>query len=271
MEYIWSIAPGHASRPERLYLGTIPGGLFVSDNGGDTFELNDALWNEPTRMTQWFGGGFDNPGIHSIITHPSDPDRVYIGISCAGVYESRDGGGSWSTRNDGVDTALLFDPAATVGFDPHLLVMTASSPDVLWQQNHLGIYRSENSAGTWQPVSKQGEGAAHFGFAIAPDDADPMRAWVVPAQSDEERRAVGGALVVCRTDDGGNTWKELREGLPQEDCYDLTFRHALDRRGRTLAFGTTTGNLFVSENDGDTWEHATPYLPPVYSVQLAEF
>lgn len=268
LQYLWVVAPGRAENADELFVGTVPGGLFRSNDGGASFEFVQSLWDHPSRPDSWFGGGFDHPGIHSVIVDPRDPQRILIGISCAGVFETRDGGASWQPRNHGLRADFLPNPAVEVGHDPHLLVMAPSNPDVLWQQNHCGIFRSVDGGASWTDVTEQG-GAARFGFAIAVDSADADRAWVVPAESDEVRSAVGRALCVCRTDDGGRTWKALREGLPQEACYDLTFRHGLDAQNGHVAFGTTTGKLYVSRDGGDHWKCAAAHLPPIHSVRFA--
>jgi photosystem II stability/assembly factor-like uncharacterized protein len=163
---------------------------------------------------------------------------------------------------------FLPDPKAEVGQDPHYLEASAADPDMLWMQNHCGIYRSTDGARKWKLVSKAGE-VAHFGFAIVADERDPDTAWVAPATSDSNRIAVDGKLVVCRTTDGGKTWNAQRRGLPQRDCYDITLRHALDKSHGTLAFGTTTGNVFWSPNRGRSWECVGNHFPPVYSVRFA--
>ncbi len=265
--YIWTIQPGGLDQPDRIYLGTEPGGLFVSDDGGSTFSIVEALWNHPSRVTKWFGGGRDEAGIHSVLVDPRDSKRVLIGISCAGVFETVDDGASWNPRNKGLRADFLADPTSDVGQDPHLVVMAPSQPDVLWQQNHMGIYRSTDGSGSWTDISQE-NGPASFGFAIAVDESNPERAWVVPATSDEQRTAVQRGLVVCRSDDGGATWIELRNGLPQENVYDLTFRHALDVSGSRLVFGTTNGNLYASEDGGESWETVGNHFPPVYSVRF---
>jgi photosystem II stability/assembly factor-like uncharacterized protein len=155
-----------------------------------------------------------------------------------------------------------------VGQDPHLIAACRSNPDMLWQQNHCGIYRSTDGGATWSYVS-QSNGPAHFGFPIAVDETNGDVAWVVPAHSDERRMAIDGALCVCRTDDGGATWTAFRNGLPQQYCYDVAFRHALDINGDTLAFGTTSGNLFVSDDRGESWQCVGNYFPPIYSVRFS--
>jgi photosystem II stability/assembly factor-like uncharacterized protein len=265
--YLWVLAPGGADEPERFYIGTEPGGLFRSEDGGRSFQLVESLWNHPSRKDRWFGGGRDYPGIHSIFVDPRDSRRVLVGVSCAGVFETRDGGATWEPRNRGLNANFLPNPEAEVGHDPHLMVSCPSSPDALWQQNHCGIFRSEDGGMSWRDVSET-SGPAGFGFAIAVDENDPGTAWVVPAHSDQQRMAIDGALCVCRTEDGGRSWKALRQGLPQQHCYDVAFRHALDVSGSRLAFGTTTGNLFVSEDRGDSWDCIGNYFPPVYSVRF---
>lgn len=266
LSYIWLVSAGHPDQPERVYLGTEPGGLFQSDDSGDSFSLVDGLWNHPSR-SQWFGGGRDHPGLHSVLVDPRDPNRILTGISVGGVYESSDNGDSWSPRNKGLIADYLPNPQAEVGHDPHLLTASPSNADVLWQQNHCGIFRSTDGGGNWVKISED-DGPAHFGFAIALDKDDADTAWVVPAISDEVRMAVDGAMCVSRTEDGGKTWQSFRSGLPQENCYDFTFRHALDISGDRLMFGTSTGNLFVSEDRGETWSCISNYLPPIYSVRF---
>jgi len=266
LRYLWVIQPGHPSQPDRLYLGTEPGGLFRSDDGGDTWELDRALWDHPSRR-QWFGGGRDYAGIHSVIVDPRDPTHVYVGISCAGVFETTDDGAAWEPRSKGMLADFLPDPTTEIGQDPHFVVACPAAPDVLWTQHHCGVFRSTDGARSWQAVSTRGE-TAHFGFAVAVDPADPETAWVVPATSDEQRIAVHDALCVCRTTDGGRTWEALRAGLPQSGCYDIVFRHGLDLSGDRLAFGSTTGNVFVSEDRGDSWTCLGNHFPPVYSVRF---
>lgn len=267
VRYLWAFSPGGADQPDRLYIGTEPGGLFRSDDGGRTFSLVESLWNHPTRGS-WFGGGRDYPGIHSILVDPRDSDRIVIGVSCAGTFETTDGGNTWQVRNKGLNASFLPDPTTEVGHDPHIVVASKSDPDTLWQQNHDGIFRSSNGGHHWDEVSQKG-GPAFFGFSIA-TDADPNTAWVVPAHSDQCRIAIDGALCVSRTEDGGASWTTFRQGLPQRACYDVVFRHALDSNTNALAFGSTTGNLFVSNDRGESWSTAGNYLPPIYSVRFID-
>ncbi|MDP2304883.1 MAG: glycosyl hydrolase [Pseudomonadota bacterium] len=268
LEYIWCLAAGSARSPGRIYAGTNPGGLFVTDDPSGGFTLVESLWNHPSRPDNWFGGGRDTPGIHSIWEDPRDPKRVLVAVSCAGIFETLDGGATWAPRNKGLRATFLPDPNVEVGHDPHLLAVCAGSPDVMWQQNHCGIWRSTDGAASWTEVGQKG-GPAHFGFPIVAHDTDPEVAWVVPAESDERRIAVGGALLVCRTTDGGKSWEPLRRGLPQTAAFDVVYRHAFDRSGATLAFGSTTGNVYLSEDDGEAWTPLGHHLPPVYSARFA--
>ncbi|GAP12595.1 protein containg BNR/Asp-box repeat [Longilinea arvoryzae] len=267
LSYIWLVAPGGSDQPRRLYLGTEPGGLFISNDGGDHFELVESLWNHPSRKTQWFGGGRPQPGIHSILVDPRDSNHVWVAISVAGVFESWDGGKSWTPRNKGLRADWLPDPTPEVGFDTHLLAANRANPQVMMQQNHVGIYRSEDGGQNWQ-AAMQENGPARFGFPILMDDGNPDLAWVFPAKSDEQRMAIDEALCVCRTSDGGRSWQTLREGLPQKNCYDYALRHAADRAGKDLVFGTNSGNLFLSEDDGEHWECLGTNYPLIYSARF---
>lgn len=277
---LWTLAFG---QPGRIYVGTIPGGLFVSDDGGETFELNLPLWNhesrggdlfagEGTGQTHWFGtpaseGGEFAPGIHSILVDPRDPDRVRIAVSTAGVLETTDGGKTWQGRNKGMLMDYLPDPAAEWGHDPHAIELCAGQPDHVWQQNHCGVFYSQDGAATWKKVSAPDRGV-HFGFPVAVDEKDGRCAWLLPGKADSERMTIGGGLFVARTQDGGESWEQLREGLPQHNAYDVVYRHALHNHGDRLAFGSTTGNLYVSEDRGESWQTVANNLPPIYSVRF---
>jgi photosystem II stability/assembly factor-like uncharacterized protein len=281
VQKLWIIAFG---QPGRIYVGTIPGGLFVSDDGGERFELCRPLWSHESRggdlftgdgtgVTHWFGtpaseGGDFAPGIHSVVVDPRDPRRVLVAVSTAGVLETTDDGATWRSRNRGMLMDYLPDPTAEWGHDPHCIELCAGDPDHVWQQNHCGVFYSRDGAATWTKVSAPEQGV-HFGFPIAVDAADGRTAWVVPGKADMQRMAIDGGLFVARTQDGGQTWEALREGLPQESAYDVVYRHALSNRGDRLAFGSTTGNLYVSEDRGESWTAVAHNLPPIYSVRFA--
>ena len=267
--YIWAMNQSGENGHSKIWVGTDPGGLFVSEDEGNNFDLVKSLWDHPSRKTHWMGGGRDQPGIHSIVIDPRNKNHMYIGISCAGVFETADAGKTWAVRNKGLKAAFLPDPNSDIGHDPHLLVAAATNPDILWQQNHCGIFRSTDGARNWEDIS-QTEGPARFGFAIAVAEDNADQAWVAPAKSDEDRTAIATSLCICRTDDGGKTWKDFRKGLPQKDCFDIVYRHSLASSGDQVAFGTTTGNLFYSTDRGESWETLNNYLPMIYSLQFAD-
>ncbi len=265
LKYIWAFC---AQKDQTLWVGSEPGGLFSSQNGSN-FTLIDSLWNHPSREKHWFGGGRDYPGIHSIIEDPRDPDHLYIGISCAGVFETYDRGQSWKVRNVGLRADYLPIPDVEVGHDPHLLTQCQKHPQFMWQQNHCGIFKSENGGETWLDVTDK-KGPANFGFTIAADAENPALAWVVPGISDEVRVAVNRSLCVCRTEDGGKSWQDLRNGLPQTYAYDIVYRHSLIQSKDELVFGTTTGNLYYSNDGGDGWTSLQHNLAMVYCLAYTD-
>lgn len=266
---IWSLEPGHPSQPGVLWCGTIPGGLFRSDDRGQSWELNRPLWDEPSRA-EWFGGGYDEPGLHSISIDPRSADEMTIGVSCGGSWFTTDGGASWTVSTgmyaEYVPDGRADDPRIQ---DPHRIVRCASAPDVLWTQHHNGIFRSSDNARTWTPITDVVPSA--FGFAVAVHPDDPDTAWFVPAQSDEVRVPVDGAMVVNRTHDGGRTFETIDAGLPHHDAYHLVYRHGLDvdDTGRRLVMASTTGSLWSSDDGGTTFRQVTSTLPPVLCVRFA--
>lgn len=282
---VWVLAFGAASQPGTIHAGTLPGGLFTSRDGGETWELNLPLWNDDSRggdlfagdaktRNQWSGtpaavsAGEFVPGMHSICVDPRDPNRMLVGVSSAGVIGTTDGGKTWHPRNRGMLNDYMPSPEAEWGHDPHFVVQCPSDPDRFWQQNHCGVFTSVDGAKTWKRVSRN-DVAVHFGFPIAVDAKDGKTAWVVPAAGDDQRMAVAGGIFVARTSDGGETWQPLREGLPQEHAYDVVYRHALDASGDFVCFGSTTGNVYLSEDRGESWRCVGTNFPPVHSVRFA--
>lgn len=270
LKLVWAIQPGGADEPGVLWCGTMPGGLFRSTDDGDSWAINRPLWDDPRREA-WFGGGADYPGIHSICVDPRDSRHVMIGVSCGGAWRTRDGGATWDLAGTGMRAEFMpperaFEPNVQ---DPHLLVQCQGSPDALWVQHHNGIFRSTDGGATWQEISDVKPSA--FGFAVAVHPHDPATAWFVPAIKDEKRIPVDGRVVVTRTRDGGRTFETLSRGLPQQHAYDLVFRHALDvdPAGTTLACGSTTGSVWMSEDAGDSWHTVSANLPPVHAVRFA--
>ena len=263
----WSLAPGLATQPGLLWAGTIPGGLFWSEDSGDTWHLVEALWHMPERL-KWAGGGADAPGIHSICVDPRDGNRVVVAVSSGGVWHTPDLGMTWSAHTTGMraDYAppeLTYAPESQ---DPHRMVQCPGAPDTWWIQHHNGIFRSTDDAMSWTEIVDVQPSV--FGFPVVVHPRDPNTAWFVPAIKDERRIPAEGQVVVNRTRDGGRTFETLRRGLPQSWAYDLVYRHALDldASGERLAFGSTTGSVWISENSGDDWLTLAEHLPPVHAV-----
>jgi hypothetical protein len=269
LKLVWALEGAGPDREGSLWCGTLPGGLFRSDDRGNSWQLNEPLWNHEGRE-MWFGGGADLPGIHSVCVDPRDSKRVVAGVSCGGVWVTEDEGASWTCQADGMRADYMppeeaFSPGIQ---DPHRVVQCRSAPDAYWTQHHNGIWRTTDGCKSWQEVTAAKP--SHFGFGVAVHPDDPDTAWFVPAVKDEKRYPESGKVVVSRTRDGGQSFDVLRNGLPQDHAYDLVFRHALDidASGDTLAFGSTTGSLWVTEDGGDAWATVSEHLPPVYVVQV---
>jgi len=269
LKKIWSLEAGAADG--ELWCGTMPGGLFKSADRGASWQLVESLWNDPGRA-KWMGGGAEWPGIHTILVDPRDKRRVLLAISCGGVWETTDNGATWRNIGEGIRAEyappeLAYDPGSQ---DAHRIAWCPSAPDTIWMQHHNGIFHSVDGGRKWREIDNANPSA--FGFAVAMHPDDPGTAWFVPGIKDEFRVACDGALCVMRTRDGGRTFEPCRKGLPQEHAYHLVYRHCLDVTGDggTLAFGSTTGSAWTSENGGDSWERLSADLPPVYCVRFAE-
>lgn len=270
LQLIWSLAAGAASQPGRLWAGTIPGGLFRSEDSGASWQLVESLWNRPERQ-KWFGGGYDTPGIHSICIDPRDPRTLRLALSSGGVWLSEDDGASWANTSLGLYAEYMppesrEDPDIQ---DVHQMVQCAAAPGTLWIQHHNGVFRSVDGGRHWSEVSTAAP--SKFGFAVGVHPREPDTAWFVPAIKDERRVPVDAALVVSRTRDGGRSFEVLRRGLPQRDAYDLVYRHglAVDPSGTLLAIGSTTGGLWLSESGGGDWQTLSTNLPPIHAVTFA--
>lgn len=267
---IWALEPGGRDQPGEIWCGTLPGGLFRSTDHGTSWEMCRSLWDHPKRK-QWMGGGADLPGIHSVCVDPSDSKRVWIAVSTGGIWLTEDSGATWTLRGEGmraeyVAPELTHDPIAQ---DVHRLVQCPAASYRMWVQHHNGIFVSSDEGKTFSEI--KGVEPSTFGFAVVVHPRDPDTAWFVPEIKDERRIPRDGKLVVTRTRDGGKSFDVLTEGLPQSHAYDVVYRHALALSdcGERLALGSTTGGLWVSENEGDSWTCVTHTLPPIYAVSFA--
>jgi hypothetical protein len=266
---IWALEPGGVAG--RLWAGTMPGGLFRSEDGGESWQLNETLWWMPERR-QWMGvAGGEQPGINSVLVDPRNPAHIRIGVSTAGVWATTDAGVSWRIINEGMYNEYMppehrGDPIAQ---DIHRLAHCPAHPDIVWCQHHNGVFRSADGGAAWRELTAIRP--AKFGFAVAAHPRDPDTAWFVPAAKDERRIPVDARIVVARTRDGGDSFEVLSRGLPQRHAYDLVWRHALsvDQTGERLAFGSTSGGLWISEDGGDAWTMLDARLPPIAVVRFA--
>ena len=270
VEQIWTIVPGGDDEPGALWAGTIPGALWRSEDRGESWKLVDSLWNREERKG-WFGGGYDHPGVHSVLVDPRDSAKLTLGISCGGVWKSDDRGETWRLTGEGLRSDYT-PPEQAEDLntqDPHRLAACAAAPDTIWCQHHNGIFLSRDGGETF--IEFRDVKPAVFGFAVAVDPNDPDTAYLAPGVKDECRVPVGAKLVVNKTTNGGDSWTVQSNGLPTESSYDLIFRHALDidETGRHLVMGSTTGNLWISNNAGENWTQLSAYLPPIAAVAFA--
>ena len=265
---IWVIVPGE--RDGQVFAGGDPGVLFESRDGGASFELNERLWNEPSRPNWMPGGG--GLCLHSIVTWPGEPERLAIGISAAGVWLTDDGGQSWRQGNQGLVARYLPEdsPADQIALCVHRVHRAARAPERLFLQFHGGVYRSDDAGSSWNAI---GDGLpSDFGFPLALDPADPDSAFVIPLNADVDRITPDARVRVYETRDAGSSWTARGEGLPQDHAYLTILREAFDWTGEGdglgLYFGATSGDVFGSADAGATWFEAAQRLPPVLSVSV---
>jgi photosystem II stability/assembly factor-like uncharacterized protein len=262
---VWHLEPS-PTEPETVYAGVEDAALFRSDDGGST-------WSELSGLRLHTSGPSWQPGaggmcLHTIVLDPSHPDRIFAAISAAGVFRSDDAGGTWRPVNRGLHSQGIPNPDAEVGHCVHRIAMHPSRPDVLFMQKHWDVMRSDDGGESWREVS--GNLPSDFGFPIAVHAHQPETVYVVPITSDQAHFPPDGKLRVYRSRTGGDEWEALTEGLPQSDCYVNVLRDAmavdtLDPCG--LYFGTTGGQVYCSDDAGDTWSPIVRDLPSVLSVE----
>ena len=261
----WSLAPAGAA----LYCGVEPAGLFRSEDGGLSWRHVAALTKHPSRP-QWQPGG-GGLILHHIAAHPDDPQKLWVGISTAGVFHSADGGASWEPRNRGTRCDYLPEEQRypEVGQCVHSIALAPGTAERLYQQNHCGMYRSEDGGRQWQSIE---DGLpSSFGFANAVHPCDPDTLYLLPLNGDSIGRYVpDGRAAVWRTRDAGRSWQALRDGLPQDNVYFGVLRQAMasdDLDPVGIYFGTTSGELYASADEGESWRCVTRHLPTVTSVE----
>ena len=268
LKQIWQIMPGRDREPDTLYCGVEPAAIFVSRDAGATWRLNDGLWNHPQRPRWEPGGG--GLCLHTILLDPIDANRIRVAISTGGMYMTEDGGVSWRPSNHGVRADFLPEKYPEFGQCVHKVVQSKRRPDRMFLQNHWGLYRSDDRGESWSDIANGVPSDFGFGLAIHPND--PESAWIVPLESDQFRCTPEGKLRVYRTRDAGARWEPLSNGLPQDGAYETVLRDgvavdSLDRTG--VYFGTRSGKIFGSSNEGESWAELLDGLPPVISVKTA--
>lgn len=274
---VWQLSRGAAGRTPELdvvYAGVEPAALFRSDDGGASFELVRGLFEHPDRKEWQPGAG--GLALHTVLADPRRPERIVVAISAGGVYRSDDGGETWQARNDGIPASFLPEPFADHGQCVHKVAIDAADPDILWAQNHGGVFRSEDAGDHWANVGHTEEPGglpADFGFPIVAHPVDHATAFVFPLESAEYRCSPDGRARVYRTHDGGEIWDELGDGLPARDAHLTVLRDAFSIGSAApfpLVFGTRTGALFASADAGESWRLFAEHLPPILCVRILE-
>ncbi|MDE2439985.1 MAG: glycosyl hydrolase [Betaproteobacteria bacterium] len=278
VDHTFWLTPAHGNEPHVWYAGTSPQGLFRSEDDGVTWAPFSTINDDP-QYREWMGsekdGTPDGPKLHSIIVDPRDPKHLYFGMSGGGVHESLDHGRTWRVLISGMDVVdgFGFDAANPTFHDPHCLRMCPSNPDRLYQQNHCGIYRIDRPSDSWIRIGRNmPKEIGDIGFPITVHPRDDKTAWVFPMDGTQvwPRTSPDGKPAVYTTHDAGETWQRQDAGMPKEQAWWTVKRQAMccdnhDPVG--LYFGTTSGELWISQDEGENWECIARRLPEIYAVE----
>ena len=267
LEAVWAIAPSRAEEGV-VWAGTQPSALFRSEDNGVSFEMVRSLWDHPHRP-EW-GAGFGGQAIHTLLPHPTDPRQVTVAMSTGGVYRTFDSGASWAPANRGIKAEFMPDDAQYPEFGQcvHKVARDPEQPQVLYAQNHGGVYRSDDGGDSWSSIA---DGLpSDFGFPVV---AHPRRSgtiYLFPLASSDGRFPPESACRVFRSRDGGATWQALGEGLPARGFYAGVMRDALcvdDADPAGVYFGSRSGSVYASGDEGDSWSLVAENLPDVLCVR----
>jgi len=276
VDHTFWLTPGHVSEPGVWYGGTSPQGLFRSEDGGATWR-GVAGFNEHPQRKAWCGGDQDGtpdgPKLHSILIDPRDARHMYIGMSGGGVFESTDGGADWRPLNRGVKADFLPQPDPEYGHDPHCVRLHPMLPDRLYQQNHCGIYRLDRPAERWEDIgATMPKSVGPIGLPMVVHPRDPDTIWVFPMDGTSvwPRVSPGGKPAVYRSVNAGKTWQRQAIGLPKSQAWLTVKRQAMTADAGApvgVYFGTTSGEVWASRDEGRTWKCLATHLPEIYSVE----
>lgn len=269
LKRIWQIAPATHSEPDVVYAGVEPSAVFRSADGGRTYELNRPLWDHPHRE-HWFPGA-GGQAVHSILPDPRNSDRVLVAMSTGGVYRTEDAGKSWQPSNAGIRAYFMPDNEyPEFGQCVHKIARHPAMPERVFLQNHHGVYRSDDGGNTWQSIA---DGLpSDFGFPIVVHPHRPETVYAFPLEADARRFPPDGKCRVYRSDDAGDTWRALTEGLPDSGFWSAVMRDALcvdDSQPAGVYFGSRSGEVYGSADEGESWSRIAEHLPDVLSVRAA--
>ena len=268
LKNIWQITLGPKDEPKVLYCGVEPAALFETRDAGENWSMVRGLFDHPHRP-RWLPGN-GGLALHSIVLDPSNRQRMFVAISSGGVYRTDDGGSSWAAQNRGIRAIFMPDKYPEFGQCVHKIALHPSRPERLFLQNHWGIYRTDDAGEKWVDVANGVP--SDFGFPIVVHPHNPDCAFVIPVDSDEFRCSCDGRLRIYRTRNAGESWEPLSRGLPQKQTYETVLRDGmttdlLDPAG--IFFGTRSGQLFGSRDEGKNWQKILEGLPSIVCVRCA--
>jgi photosystem II stability/assembly factor-like uncharacterized protein len=279
VDHTFWLAPGPAGEPGVWYAGSSPQGLFRSDDGGITWAPFSSI-NDDAQYRKWMGtvqdGTPDGPKLHSIIVDPRDPAHLYVAMSSGGVHESVDGGRNWTPLLKGMEVVEGFDRAEPTFHDPHCVRLCPTNPDRLYQQNHCGIYRLDRPSDEWVRIGRNmPKRVGDIGFPLVVHPRNDNTVWVFPMDGTTvwPRTSPDGKPAVYATRNGGKTWQRHDAGLPEKQAWWTVKRQAMTADASDpvgLYFGTTSGELWMSRDEGRKWACIARHLPEIYAVETAE-